>query len=153
MVCTIHATVAQQELTELAKRVARECDGKPGWRTRPKDRQRAMDKIKADYERDASRLTDLAGAKVEFQKLTDLYAALDRLIKEPGVRIVRFKDRFQKPQDSGYRDVQLCLRLSNGHVGEFRLHLAAMDETIGGSMRSMRFGGISRRMLIWRAGS
>lgn len=120
--------VAQQELTELAKRVARECDGKPGWRTRPKDRQRAMDKIKADYERDASRLTDLAGAKVEFQKLTDLYAALDRLIKEPGVRIVRFKDRFQKPQDSGYRDVQLCLRLSNGHVGEFRLHLAAMDE-------------------------
>lgn len=120
--------VAQQELTELAKSVARECGGKPGWRTNPKDRRRAMDKIKADYEGDASSLVDLAGAKVEFQKLTDLYAALDRLIKEPGVQIVRFKDRFQKPQDSGYRDVQLCLRLSNGHIGEFRLHLAAMDE-------------------------
>ena len=28
---------------------------------------------------------------------------------------------------SGYRDVQLNLRMRNGHLAEFRLHLAALD--------------------------
>lgn len=44
------------------------------------------------------------------------------------MRIVEFNDRFRNPQGSGYRDIQLLLRLSDGHVAEFRLHLAALDE-------------------------
>jgi hypothetical protein len=97
---------------------------KPGWRKSEKDRQRAMDKI-AGYDNDASLLTDLAGAKVEFASLADLYDALERL---SDVRFVRFKDRFIKPQQSGYRDIQMLIRASNGHVGEFRLHLSLVDE-------------------------
>ncbi len=124
------AAVAQQELIVLAQQLAYEGDrsvGVAGWRAEPKGRQRAEDKIKK-YKGEASRLTDLAAAKVEFDSLDDLYRALDRLRQHPTVRIVEFNDRFRNPQRSGYRDVQLLLRLSNGHVAEFRLHLAALDE-------------------------
>ncbi|WP_344750493.1 toxin glutamine deamidase domain-containing protein [Micromonospora olivasterospora] len=123
------ASVAQSELVELANWIAR-VDGREvgaaNWRREPKDRQRAEDKI-AEYEGDVSRLLDLAGAKVEFSTLDDLYGALERLARHQGVSIVRYRDRFQNPQDSGYRDVQLVLRMSNGHLAEFRLHLASLD--------------------------
>ena len=41
--------------------------------------------------------------------------------------IVGCQDRFLAPMGSGYRDVQLVLRMRNGHMAEFRLHLAALD--------------------------
>ncbi|GHJ10045.1 hypothetical protein TPA0907_44120 [Micromonospora humidisoli] len=124
------AAVAQVELNGLAVDLARDRGavvGSAGWRQSPKDRRRAEDKVRK-YRDDASRLRDLAGAKVEFQSLDDLYRALDRLCHHPGIRIVRCEDRFVVPQESGYRDVQLILEMSNGHLAEFRLHLAALDE-------------------------
>ncbi|MGK5442954.1 toxin glutamine deamidase domain-containing protein [Micromonospora sp. URMC 105] len=123
------AVVAQAEVTALAERLARRAGGgaiaKP--RPGPKDRQRAEDKI-IKYRSDVSLLTDLAAAKVVFNRLEDLYQALRELQAEPGVSIVEFDDRFISPQSSGYRDVQMMLRTANGHVAEFRLHLAALDE-------------------------
>ncbi|MEU7614724.1 toxin glutamine deamidase domain-containing protein [Micromonospora rifamycinica] len=124
------AAVAQQELNSLAVDLAHDDDGivgSAGWRRSPKDRQRAEDKVRK-YRGDVSRLRDLAGAKVEFASLDDLYRGLDRLRSYPGIRIVRCDDRFVTPQESGYRDVQLVLEMSNGHLAEFRLHLAALDE-------------------------
>ncbi|WP_407567253.1 glycosyltransferase [Polymorphospora sp. A560] len=121
------AAVAQDELRGMVVRIAAETGGEPGWRPGPKDRVRAEDKIR-EYRGDVSKLTDLAGAKIEFRSLDDLYQALARLIDEPGVRIVKFKDRFENPQDSGYRDVQMSVRASNGHVAELRLHLTSLDE-------------------------
>lgn len=124
------AAVAQLELNRLAVYLAHDGDavvGSAGWRRSPKDRQRAEDKVRK-YRGDVSRLRDLAGAKVEFGSLDDLYRALDRLRSYPGIRIVRCEDRFVAPQESGYRDVQLILEMSNGHLAEFRLHLAALDE-------------------------
>ncbi|MFE7870530.1 toxin glutamine deamidase domain-containing protein [Micromonospora humida] len=124
------AVVAQEELNGLAVDLAHEGDtvvGSAGWRRHPKDRQRAEDKVRK-YRGDVSLLRDLAGAKVEFRSLGDLYRALDRLCDRPGIRIVRCEDRFVVPQESGYRDVQLLLEMSNGHLAEFRLHLAALDE-------------------------
>ncbi|MDH6462154.1 hypothetical protein M2302_002329 [Micromonospora sp. A200] len=123
------AVVAQAEVTALAERLAsRAGEGataKP--RPGPKDRQRAEDKV-IKYGSDVSLLTDLAAAKVVFTRLQDLYQALRQLQSEPGVRVVEFEDRFISPQASGYRDVQMMLRTANGHVAEFRLHLAALDE-------------------------
>lgn len=126
----VAAAVAQRELVALAKDLAT-LDGRkigePGWRAKPKDRQRAEDKIKK-YQGDASRLLDLAGAKVEFRTLDGVYQALARLQKHPHVQVVRYDDRFLRPQSSGYRDIQLILRMSNNHLAEFRLHLASLDE-------------------------
>ncbi|MEU5786669.1 toxin glutamine deamidase domain-containing protein [Micromonospora purpureochromogenes] len=124
------AAVAQIDLNRVASELAYvdgEAVGHPGWRPKPKDRRRALDKIEK-YRGNASRLRDLAAAKVEFRCLDDLYAALARLRDRPDVRIVQYEDRFLTPQDSGYRDVQLVLEMPNGHLAEFRLHLAALDE-------------------------
>ncbi|XTZ18381.1 toxin glutamine deamidase domain-containing protein [Micromonospora echinospora] len=123
------AAQAQKDVTALAVRLAgggADRVGKAGWRKRPKDRRRAEDKV-AKHGGEASRLLDLAAAKVEFNSLDQLYVALRRLRDEFDVQIVDFVDRFRHPQDSGYRDVQLRLRMPNGHVAEFRLHLAALD--------------------------
>ncbi|MEW2430214.1 toxin glutamine deamidase domain-containing protein [Micromonospora sp. NPDC047644] len=124
------AVEAQVDLNQLAVSLA-QVDGlrvgEPGWRPQPKDRRRAEDKV-AKHQGDASKLLDLAAAKVEFRNLDDLYAALGRIRSHPDVMIVSCQDRFVSPEDSGYRDVQLVLRTRNGHLAEFRLHLAALDE-------------------------
>jgi hypothetical protein len=120
----------QNEVTSLAVRHARQGEGGGGtpiWRPRRKDLGRAWQKIER-YEGDVSRLTDLAGASIQFQTLDDLYSALERIINDPAISIVHFQDRFIAPERSGYRDVQLNVRLSDGHVAEFRLHLLALDQ-------------------------
>ncbi len=120
------AAVAQHELNRLAVALAAD-HGSPGWRREPKSRQRVFDKL-TEYEGDASRLKDLAGAKVQFDTLDGVYQALGRLAADPQVVILQIKDRFLAPQPSGYRDTLLNLRLSNDHVAELRLHLAPLDD-------------------------
>ncbi|MCG5459707.1 hypothetical protein PSH03_005494 [Micromonospora sp. PSH03] len=123
------AAVAQAELNQLASSLALVGDrrvGEPGWRLQPKDRRRAEDKV-TKHQGDASKLLDLAAAKVEFRNLDDLYAALGRIRDHPDVVVMGLDDRFISPRDSGYRDVQLLLQMRNGHLAEFRLHLAALD--------------------------
>ncbi|RQW97489.1 toxin glutamine deamidase domain-containing protein [Micromonospora inaquosa] len=123
------AIEAQADLNQLAVSLAHLGDrrvGEPGWRPQPKDRRRAEDKV-AKHQGDASKLLDLAAAKVEFRNLDDLYAALGRVKEHPGVVAVSCEDRFVSPMSSGYRDVQIVLRMRNGHLAEFRLHLAALD--------------------------
>ncbi|WP_244236859.1 toxin glutamine deamidase domain-containing protein [Micromonospora violae] len=123
------AIEAQADLNQLAVSLA-QVDGhrvgEPGWRPQPKDRRRAEDKV-AKHQGDVSKLLDLAAAKVEFRNLDDLYAALGRLKERPGIVVVSCEDRFVSPMSSGYRDVQMVLRMRNGHLAEFRLHLAALD--------------------------
>ncbi|MEV4494711.1 toxin glutamine deamidase domain-containing protein [Micromonospora arborensis] len=123
------AAVAQADLNELAVSLA-QVDGRrvgePGWRARPKVRRRAEDKVNKN-QGDASKLIDLAAAKVEFRSLDDLYAGLGRIEEHRGIVVVSCEDRFISPMSSGYRDVQLVLRMRNGHLGEFRLHLGALD--------------------------
>ncbi|MFI6233707.1 toxin glutamine deamidase domain-containing protein [Micromonospora sp. NPDC050784] len=123
------AIEAQTDLNQLAVSLAHVGDlrvGEPGWRPQPKDRRRAEDKV-AKHQGDASKLLDLAAAKVEFRNLDDLYAALGRVKEHPGIVVVSCEDRFVAPMSSGYRDVQIVLRMRNGHLAEFRLHLAALD--------------------------
>ncbi|MGW4497193.1 toxin glutamine deamidase domain-containing protein [Micromonospora sp. NPDC004336] len=120
------AIVAQRELNELAIRMAGR-QGVASWRDKPKDRQRVLDKL-VEYQNDVSSLKDLAAARIQFRRLDDLYRGLWRIGQEPGIDVLVKKDRFLKPQLSGYRDVLLSLRMSNGHVAELRLQLAAMDE-------------------------
>jgi hypothetical protein len=122
------AGAAQAELTEIVNRLAAENDGEPHARQELKKQGRANDKIDADYGGDASRLVDVAGAYIQFDKVKDVYAALAVLTSEPNLEIVKFKDRFAKPTESGYRDLQLSVRMSNGHIAELRLHLKALDE-------------------------
>jgi hypothetical protein len=128
------AANADEELRPLTKRLAEITGGKPGFRKGLKGRERALDKV-LEYEKEganASRLVDIAGSKIVFNSLDDLYAALDRIRHEieslPRIDIAQIKDRFIKPQDSGYRDILMNLRMTNNHIVEFRLHLQQFDE-------------------------
>lgn len=123
------AAVAQGELDSLGRELAglsangAEYKPRPG----PKDRARAEDKI-ARNGGQADRLRDLAAGRVSYQTVNDLYAGLASLSTNPRLHVVRFEDRFREPQDSGYRDIQFLVRTSTGHIGEFRLQLAALDQ-------------------------
>jgi uncharacterized protein YukE len=119
---------AQAELTRIVNQLAADNDGEAHARKELKKLGRANDKIDADYGGDASRLVDVAGAYIQFDKVKDIYAALAVLSTEPNLEIVKFKDRFAKPMGSGYRDLQMSVRMSNGHIAELRLHLKALDE-------------------------
>ncbi|MFD6634886.1 toxin glutamine deamidase domain-containing protein [Micromonospora chalcea] len=122
------AAVAQSELNSLGRDLAESCGGGAEYHPRrePKDRARAEDKIKG-YGGDASQLKDLAGGYISFGNLDELYGGLARLRNDGRLDLVKFEDRFQSPQKSGYRDVQMFLRASNGHIAEFRLQLAPLD--------------------------
>ncbi|WP_433592818.1 hypothetical protein [Nocardia sp. CA-145437] len=117
---------SQDALNDVVRDIAQETEGTPGWRDAPKDETRAWDKIKG-YDGDVSRLTDLVGAKIVFDQVSDAYRALEMIENDPRVRIVEFEDRFDHPTPSGYRDLQMKVQLENGHIAELRLHLSHID--------------------------
>jgi hypothetical protein len=125
------AKTAQNELNAITTRIADVTGGKAGARQEPKSRDRTKQKVAADYKGDASQLVDLAGSKIEYQTLDALYKGLEAAEKAFAGKIVYIKDRFVKVADSGYRDILLNVKMSNGHVAEFRLHLESIDKFAG----------------------
>ncbi|WP_410564691.1 toxin glutamine deamidase domain-containing protein [Amycolatopsis sp. cmx-4-61] len=117
----------QGTLNRITERIAGETDGHAGFRPEPKDDVRALAKI-AKYGWDGSLLHDLVGSKIQFERVADMYRALDAVRNDPELTIVDFTDRLAGPKGSGYRDLQLNVRLPNGHVAELRLHLTHIDE-------------------------
>ncbi|WP_433289129.1 toxin glutamine deamidase domain-containing protein [Micromonospora sp. CA-244673] len=123
------AAMAQHEIDSLGRELAEMSSNEAEYQPRPgpKERRRAEDKV-TKYGGNASRLRDLAAGRVSYQTLDGLYLGLAQLAANPLIQVVRFEDRFREPQDSGYRDVQFLLRTSTGHIAEFRLQLAALDQ-------------------------
>nr|WP_103353851.1 toxin glutamine deamidase domain-containing protein [Amycolatopsis sp. CA-128772] len=115
------------KLKEILPPLAEETGGHAGFRPGPKSEGRAMDKINTNYDGDASRLVDLAGAMIQFDRVHDAYAALALIAEHPDLEIVAFDDRFANPAPAGYRDLQMSVRI-DGHVAELRLHLKALDD-------------------------
>lgn len=128
--------VKQGRLHALADEVARASGGEAFSRKTEKSRARAADKI-AEYGNNAAKLTDLVGSKIQYHTMADAYRGLEVLLNKleadgSKITVVKFKDRFLNPQDSGYRDLQLNVRLElpdgTFHVAELRLHLVAIDD-------------------------
>lgn len=126
----------QAQLHSLAESVAKASGGAAISRPAEKSRVRAADKVR-ENDGDAGKLTDLVGSKIQYRTVADAYEGLNALMKQVAedgskVRIVEFSDRFAKPQKSGYRDLQLSIRLElpdrSFHVAELRLHLTAIDD-------------------------
>jgi len=105
------ATEAKGELRLLTKYLAEETDG------------------------DASRLLDIAGSRILYSSIEDLFNGLKKIPelienfnsdpeKHRTVEIVQIKNRFKRPgQQSGYADIRMNLKMSNGHILELRLEL------------------------------
>jgi hypothetical protein len=121
------AAIADIELQNIAKKWAGATEGTvvlpPGGL---KGRRRAEEKIKMDYQGDASKITDLARLSIEYDSLEQLYFALQAMPKT--VNLVRIKDRFIQPTPGGYRDILLNVKLSNQHIAEVQLNLKSINQ-------------------------
>ena len=128
-----HAKVADVQLKSFSRTVAADTDGRAVWPPADehgstlKGRERAEEKIEhtltPEGNPDVTALTDISRASLRYEKIGEVYAALDRIRKDKSVEIVRFTDRFQKPIPGGYRDINLLLRMGNGHIAELQLHI------------------------------
>ncbi len=83
-----------------------------------------MDTIDHDHGGDASRLLDIAQSSLAFERLEQVYDALDRIKYE--FEVVRVEDRFDRPAFGGYRNILVNLKASNGHIMQMGLHLETL---------------------------
>ncbi len=74
-------------------------------------------------------MLDIAGSKIVYNTIEEVYISLGKFNDE--FNILKIKDRILKPIN-GYRDILMNIKMSNGHIVEFRLHLKAMDEVADG---------------------
>ena len=73
------------------------------------------------------RVVDVVRASAIFTTLLQLSIALEALLEEGVLVVVRCKDRLNNPTSFGYMDLLLNVRLPGGtHVGELQLHLEAI---------------------------
>lgn len=124
-------------LREFAQLIAGDAEGvKVKSREVPKSKVRAADKIDG-YKGHADKLNDLVGSIVQYRTVDQAYQGLAKVLEEsrrPGskIQVVDFSDRFLDPQKSGYRDLQMNVKLDLGdgqyHVAELRLHVKSIDD-------------------------
>ena len=124
------AEVARVEFEKATKDFAIRTYGDPEFRPIEengglKSRNRALEKIDSDYLGDASKLVDIAGAKIVYNNVRDLYKALEQIQND--FEVVKIKDRIQNPTPTGLRDILMNVRMKNGHIVELRFHLKEMD--------------------------
>jgi ppGpp synthetase/RelA/SpoT-type nucleotidyltranferase len=117
---------ANEDLKKMADAIISKNGGKLKMRQQPKAIERVEEKL-IDYEQDASKLTDLSGCIISYDSLDDIYKALKQVNEDYRGDIAQVKDRFISPEGSGYRDILINVRTTNGHIAEFRLHLSQID--------------------------
>lgn len=118
------AAVAQASLGALAQAIAQQCHGRtkdPGL----KGRARAMEKIKADYGGDVSKIIDVSRASIVLKSADDIKLAVKQV--QERAKVFRMKDRFASPVD-GYRDVMFNLEMPNGHICELQVQLESIQQ-------------------------
>ncbi|MCG9697740.1 RelA/SpoT domain-containing protein [Shewanella sp. Isolate11] len=97
-----------------------------------KSAQRAKQKVVNKFNGDASQLTDLARASIVTDNIYSLMTAFETL-KDKGV-IVQVKNRFAEPKASGYRDLNLLVKLPQTQmIAEVQLHLKSIAEIKSGA--------------------
>lgn len=91
-----------------------------------KERESAERKVKDKYGGDYSKLGDIVRESVGFDTIEELKDGIQKL-KEAGLKLATKPDnKFVKPTDAGYRDINLNFVMPNGVVGELQLHLKSV---------------------------
>ena len=83
-------------------------------------------RVSDPYITNPSKVVDVVRSSAVFHSLLELNSAIEAFVGLGGeIRVVRVKDRFSKPQGSGYRDAMLNLIVkgADGLVVELQLHL------------------------------
>ncbi|WP_394205778.1 RelA/SpoT domain-containing protein [Shewanella waksmanii] len=126
----LHAPEAQSELLSMLEGLT---DSIPGEIISPdiKSYARAQQKISNKFDGDASQLTDIVRASVVSHNIADLVSVYEGLSHK--AKIVQVKNRFAAPKESGYRDINLLVKLPDSNmIAEVQLHLAAIAEIKSG---------------------
>jgi hypothetical protein len=88
-----------------------------------KTESRAIDKL-PDYDGDASQISDLVRGRIVAdnpEQLALIKQELTKMTADGRLSVVKSKDSFIKPSESGYRDMNYKIRLPNGHVAEIQV--------------------------------
>lgn len=86
----------------------------------------ASRKVNSKYGGDWSKLGDLVRGSVGFDTVEELTDGIEKL-KAAGLKLATKPDnKFAKPTDAGYRDINLNFVMPNGVVGELQLHLKSV---------------------------
>jgi RHS repeat-associated protein len=116
---------AKREIDELATRVAEQHDGKVA-RAPLKSKERARQKIEADYKGDASRIKDLARNTIVVPKGQER-AALDTLLREnPNIRPEHVKVVDAASDPLGYSGINVSVPTESGVPGEIQINSPEM---------------------------
>lgn len=97
---------------------------------------RAKAKIDNKFNGDASQITDLARASIISNDIHNLMQAYDILKSE--TQVLRVKNRFAEPKASGYRDLNVLIRLpETDMIAEVQLHLSEISQIKNGAEHSV----------------
>ena len=98
-----------------------------------KGRPRALEKLKYDYNNDATQLKDLARMTLAFGAPHDLVGAFEAMKSSGDVDVAQVKNKFANPTPLGYRDMNTCVCVDLGadeggkkHIAEVQLNLSEM---------------------------
>ncbi|GAB2661464.1 phosphoribosylglycinamide formyltransferase [Vibrio panuliri] len=121
---------AQFELETICKSTAL-LTGTDAYFAGVKSTQRAQEKIALELDNQVNRITDLARATIVADDVASLMEAYEKLSRE--TTIVKVKNRFKKPAESGYRDLNVLVKLPKTNlVAEVQLHLKAIADVKSG---------------------
>lgn len=94
-----------------------------------KSPKRALEKIVGDYEGDASKIGDLVRGRIVADTPEQIQTIREYIAEHSDeIGIKEMKDRFAKPSETGFRDINAKIGLTNGVSAEFRVeHRAVME--------------------------
>ena len=69
-------------------------------------------------------MLDICRASLMFDNVSDIEKALTQISEQ--INIVRVKDRFNHPNETGYKDIMLNLKMQNGYICELQIHLKSL---------------------------
>lgn len=92
-----------------------------------KEPDRALAKILGDYRGDPKQISDITRGRFVVQNATQV-RTLQKYIAEnaDSLGLEKTKNRFEVPSDTHFRDINMKLRMKNGHVVELRIELDDM---------------------------
>lgn len=120
-----HAIAGQVELESITELIAL-ATGTATLSSGIKSQQRALNKINAKLAGNSEQITDLARTSIVAKDVPALMDAFELI--EQQTQVLRIKNRFKTPAESGYRDLSLLVRLPESQiVAEIQVHLEAFS--------------------------
>lgn len=136
---------AQHELEALCKTTALLTDT-DAYFAGVKSAERAKVKIDTELNGQVNQITDLARGTIVAKDVESLVGAYEALSRE--AQVVRVKNRFKNPAASGYRDLNMLVKLpKTGIIAEIQLHLKDIADVKSGPEHDLYeiVQGIERR--------